>query len=485
MKKLKLIILFFFIKSCFASLPTIYALHINGINTTQEEAFLNLKALSQVANINSNMIHWNIVYNPTASKFFSNLFDVMGQKAHEDQAVMSLQDFTLYWEKVNNLTYPINSPEFIALESQISGEYAKQLDAAGGNNDQYIRDEFYNTVPEQFSSVVDLLKPFSNNYSSRQAYVLLIPHSQGNLYANNLYTYLTNVDNFNPDNIAIYSIATPANINVGDDIAKTLAFLEQQSANIKAALGNVDSYLTSTSDYVVNGARVLFDNYSKGRKILPANFNINLKEDSGLPLGHNLIQVYLTDPSSSAQIAKMIHLELLMLLKVAQGAVLSGKNSGVRALINNIGEKNVLQGPTFNIVCQAGVCDPNVMYFYLNDIEKSSLIFGKILSIAFLPADFFQPGTYTMLGRTDCTQTDYDGMYLAFPHNARVYYNEPYCTIDDNGQINCTNNIRIIEQAGYTMTSSCSHLENLNYIMAQLPYLFDNNLFIEYKVVIN
>jgi hypothetical protein len=56
---------------CFAELPIIYALHINGIDTTIDEARTNAALLASTVNCSSNMVQFTLIYNPTASSFVS------------------------------------------------------------------------------------------------------------------------------------------------------------------------------------------------------------------------------------------------------------------------------------------------------------------------------------------------------------------------------------------------------------------------------
>lgn len=51
-------------------LPTLYVLHINGINTTYNEAKINLRNIKQASQMKStnNYLKWDVVYNPTANE---------------------------------------------------------------------------------------------------------------------------------------------------------------------------------------------------------------------------------------------------------------------------------------------------------------------------------------------------------------------------------------------------------------------------------
>ncbi|WP_375592241.1 hypothetical protein [Chitiniphilus eburneus] len=91
--------------------------------------------------------------------------------------------------------------------------------------------------------------------------VLLVPHSQGNLFANRMYTLLTDSGELRPQDLRIHGFASPAD----------------------RVLGN-GSYLTSRHDVVISSLDIL-------RKVLPHNIEIpRTKADL---LGHGFKEVYL------------------------------------------------------------------------------------------------------------------------------------------------------------------------------------------------
>jgi hypothetical protein len=105
MKKLSLIkflvvTIFVSVKFSYAvqnQLPTLYVLHINGINTTYVEAKKNLQKLQQASQMTSTgkYLKWDVVYNPTANEkttsstiaaginLLDNIIDVGLQKNNE------------------------------------------------------------------------------------------------------------------------------------------------------------------------------------------------------------------------------------------------------------------------------------------------------------------------------------------------------------------------------------------------------------------
>lgn len=96
MKKL-FVTLLFMINLCFSSaIPHLYILSLNGINTTRDDALENAKKLKQVPPINSNMITFSFVWNPTKGgsdkqTLWNNIQDVAQQKAFEGKSSMTFR----------------------------------------------------------------------------------------------------------------------------------------------------------------------------------------------------------------------------------------------------------------------------------------------------------------------------------------------------------------------------------------------------------
>lgn len=171
-KKYLFVVFIVTIKTSFAQLPHIYALHINGIDTTLYQARANLVALRLATQLTSNMVTWDVVYNPTGSDqgktLIANLWDVMQQKAKENYATMSLDDFTdFYISQFPDQCPPTickhGTPQYIAFENQISNKYESMLINAAGVNFPKILDEFHEIVPPQFASVISLMSSKQHN----------------------------------------------------------------------------------------------------------------------------------------------------------------------------------------------------------------------------------------------------------------------------------------------------------------------------------
>jgi hypothetical protein len=308
------------------------------------------------------LVSVDYVYNPTGPEydktFWDNLKDVGKQKSHEGILDMTLDDYTDFWMEANDLHYPKDSKEYQKLRASIIPTYQDKIKSSAGDNYSAIIDNFHGVVPVEFAGVVNLLNtPYKPNplyaskyttftddshikhmsslkednktaddlqdavdnyfiahqnlqtqqdYSKTKNLVLFVPHSQGNIYTNWLYKYLTATDGtgerFPATQIAIYGVASPASKNVGDWIAKDVL----DTPTIRAQWGEINSYITSGCDMVIQFAKTMGD-------VLPVNLELPFHLFSAL--GHNFIDVYLSDPISKKQIVKMVTLEAMELVK--------------------------------------------------------------------------------------------------------------------------------------------------------------------------
>lgn len=127
----KILILLFFIGLAGAeSVPHIFMLHINGINTTFVQARTNTSALKRVISptVTSNILTYDLVWNPTAGDgseqtILDNILDVMKQKATE-QSTLTLDEYTEIWMKAfPHESYVKGSESYEKLKSQIKQKY--------------------------------------------------------------------------------------------------------------------------------------------------------------------------------------------------------------------------------------------------------------------------------------------------------------------------------------------------------------------------
>lgn len=281
---MRIIILLLFIitfsKISFAKVPQAFALHINGINVTPYEAKENSNILKKTSDVKQ--FNYALVYNPTRTpnewSWWAKLkgfIDVCKQKWFESHFLPTLDEFTQQAMKAQGFDFPIDSQEYRQFKSMLTQEFENLLLDKGGKNMQTIIDEFHDTVPVEFMDVVKLLNA-DHDYSKSKDYVILLPHSQGNLYANNLYTYLTQIEHFDKSRITIFGFATPAQEELG-----------QMECN-----NQIPNYVTSTNDGIIELAR----------KWMPSNIlhsNILIAPTIADTSGHSLIDVYLLDPYTS------------------------------------------------------------------------------------------------------------------------------------------------------------------------------------------
>lgn len=316
--------------------PKLYALHINGVDTTLDNSKNNLKVLKNSSKIKytNNAVIWDVIYNPTRSSeiesgtvkwalnLFNNILDVFYQKQHQGELKnMTLDIYTKMYMSLVGLNYTNGSKQYIKLQNTLQPSYAAYLDKIGGSNSELVKQNFHNIISPPLpvaQSLIQLINKDSNSnydYSKSLDSVLLIPHSQGNLYANYLYQYLTEVEHMNTKRIAIYGIASPASYNLGDWPVKDE---EWEAQDLMEVIQPVNSYITSCSDRVINSlaAEQIFSNYSDVLSFihnldfepaLECNYSGQVTQVNNSNLGHLLTGYYLKDPGMKAQIAKMLN----------------------------------------------------------------------------------------------------------------------------------------------------------------------------------
>ena len=85
-RNLLLLIVIFYNISFADSFPRIHVFHINGVNTTYQEAIDNMKTLENLANIKYNFRivssygigHFDLLYNQTHGAFLDVFWDTLG-----------------------------------------------------------------------------------------------------------------------------------------------------------------------------------------------------------------------------------------------------------------------------------------------------------------------------------------------------------------------------------------------------------------------
>lgn len=248
---------------CYSAEQRMYIFFINGVNATADEASVNLNKLEDLLNHQSNAITWDVLYNATHGLMKSDLLDYVKQKRAETKR-LSIDSYTNYYINHNSIDCCNNAQDYNVIKDSIKGKYLEDTGYVGKNLKDIVN-QFHNKVKGDTSNV----------------YVLIIAHSQGNEYANQLWDYLVNAENFSRDRIAIFSIATPSH--------SILSFVNPY-AKFK--------YVTADNDHVINGARIL-----PGLKPMPANVHLNDCKDYSC---HSLVNSYLFDKGVSGDICRGI-----------------------------------------------------------------------------------------------------------------------------------------------------------------------------------
>jgi hypothetical protein len=226
---------------------------INGVNTTPDEANANLIYLEDTISDHPN-VTWNVLYNPTHGLLKSDIWDYMAQK-HQERKNYDINFYTNYYINKHNIDCCESPEAFNAIKQSIKLKYIEDSSSVGKNL-KGIVEQFHNRIPP--------------NSDLSNLYVLIISHSQGNEYANQLWDYLVNGEGFSKDHISLLGIATPT---------------RKIDANI---INSNYGYVTADNDKIINISRIL------DHDVLPANVHIKDCKDFNC---HNFISDYLGDTS--------------------------------------------------------------------------------------------------------------------------------------------------------------------------------------------
>ena len=485
-------------------LPRLHIFHINGVNTTKAEAEDNMRALEKTAGINSNFLvseygtgHFDLIYNQTHGAFLDIAWDTLGKKFKEKQPI-SLDDYVhAYMEQHPDKKVPDGTLEYNKLKQDIEGDY-KNMYFSQTNFDDVLN-KFHNKVPPQLANIVKYLQSFKTNASpydysnDKLDGILLIPHSQGNLYANDLYNWLVTNEKFYMGiiQIQIFGIANPASI-VGNGSEATI--MQTYPSRLKTPDLPLDPYYTADDDGVINMLRV-FTLLPKTSEPLPANAHLEGCKD--FPC-HSLIKAYLNDSKSRVHIQYMITVMMDALI----GELISDVSYD-----NNIGDIEYGKyGPgsdpldTSHLILKDGVGNviiandmPQVPYltYYrpsiitgLDSIPTSDILFNL---------DNFPAGTYTVYANLnyDC-ESNKDIPFMSMgslgeTFNTRIKkltFYEPTCEESKD----CQDGKQERNYNGIPNTCGIyKNMKNLDLIRQKFPYLFDPkdpNLVVDYKIEI-
>jgi hypothetical protein len=211
--------------------------HVNGINTIEGDATTNASALSYRLNRPV-----EIAYNRTGGKL-ADIWETIRQKIAEfpdlteAELAQIAQDYSVERGETREFQKAIKKARF---------EKAKAL----GN------------VSLADPSMTEIRNAI-DGFTPGNPPLVLLPHSQGNLYTQGVYNHLIQTKKYDPANVGVFGIASP-----GDYIP-----------------GANGQYVTSRQDNVISLLRLFFWN------VLPGNVTISSNANDWM--GHNLIEIYL------------------------------------------------------------------------------------------------------------------------------------------------------------------------------------------------
>lgn len=234
--------------------------HINGVRATQIDADQNRVELRRRYGdyFGDRRLKYFLAYNPTGG-LPGDLPEVLAQKQQEfpGATIVQMLRFLLYSETGTLASELVN---------QLATIYADWINGSGRS---------FNTYSDaSLQTIINYVTTSASNGTR----VLLVPHSQGNLYANRVVEVLTSGQapfdgwrQYKYGSIGIVGLATPA------------AYVAGQRAENKG-------YVTSLNDVVIGGLR------KAGYAVLAPNVTVPLTQDDFT--GHGFREIYLAKPEA-------------------------------------------------------------------------------------------------------------------------------------------------------------------------------------------
>lgn len=244
-----------------------YAIHINGMGMNEDGSNTGLERLRSVTN-NPERFQWRLIWNDNQK---DELVDMYSQKKNEDQLNQTFSDYTNQRMQEAGVSYAVGSPEYLQFQDSIREEYKNRILAIGGKNIRAVIAEFETIVP--FANGLDYL-------ANIQDFVILLPHSQGNLYANGLYNFLI-ASKFDVNHISIFGFGSVNNAELG---------LADKPTEFSSKFRDNQNYVTSKHDEQVASVRFLYKDTLLS--------NITIDRTRADLTGHSLTAVYLADTAT-------------------------------------------------------------------------------------------------------------------------------------------------------------------------------------------
>lgn len=244
-------------------------IHINGIQTSRSNARDNMRALSSSygPTYAGQTITYDYAYNNSNGSLWSSLAEVYFQK--DVEADPDLAAAVAY----GILTGDISKITISSLQASLKSDYQNLI--------------AQNSTALAVATKTQTMVAKINTYLNAGADVVLVPHSQGCLYANSIFaTIFSGSAGGNTRNGSVASSSRLKIVAVGDP-----------ASGIAGDPSNT-SYVTAAEDGIINALRV--QSFFNSWTLLPSNVNaLSLGQDPVDGTGHSFIQTYL-NPSYNA-----------------------------------------------------------------------------------------------------------------------------------------------------------------------------------------
>lgn len=224
----------------------------NGINNSPADIDASIKTLAAQmgTRFNNVPISYSAAANPTEGVLF-DLYRVFAQKLSENP--------NLSWEVLMRVSLGLVNALPTALV-ELASRLIRSVAAESGAS---LKKQWQDNYAYVDSRVKDHVIRYTRDITENGRRVLLVAHSQGNLYANASHRQLYTNPEITPGSFGTIGIATPANFVAGGG-----------------------SYLTSDADAVIKALNILVTD-----NVLPTNISIPFSSDE--PSGHNFIKTYM------------------------------------------------------------------------------------------------------------------------------------------------------------------------------------------------
>lgn len=281
--KTKLILLSFFILFSLPIKADYVIGYVNGVANTRVQAWRSLQKLEEkvekdYTQLLTEKIKYRLFWNETHGAL-EDVLEVFKQKAEESPEFKDKSEFWSAFIKLLKGEDVTDSLNTILLSN---------VNAFLQDVRNKIQDHTIDKTSVRYTETDSKLKMHADRYTNRCDKILLVAHSQGNLFTNEIYDYIVNKQKYTSNNIKTVHVAVPTEPIKGD-------------------------YWTSSTDQIINAIRLIDTN------VQPANIDDIPLDSIFATGGHSFNGVYLTYPSSLSKIMTSIDNALIALQDPNQG----------------------------------------------------------------------------------------------------------------------------------------------------------------------